>query len=312
MRFEQLEYLASVAETKSMTLTAERLFVSQQAVSSSLRNLKEELNIELFIRTSQGLELTPEGHAALKFAQIVLDGRKQLHRELNQLKHVDPSHSDTIRIASTSSALNALLPQIFSVRKQYNDTYNMTLELNEFDHMFDNLQSKRSNLCLVTINKFEFADRIRQRPMDGFHVDCLHEDGIVAVTNKKFLNEIDLKTFENLSNYMSFGHSNVKDYLHVSYGHIGQADYLRVPNPELSYIRVNDLAFCKELLIKEKAIIYMSLLAYKLFFSSKKFIKYDLKGDKTTIQHLAIYRNDHMVQIQPVVNLIKQELQKIS
>lgn len=311
MRFEQLEYLVSVAETKSMTLTAERLFVSQQAVSSSLRNLKAELDIELFIRTNQGLELTPEGHVAFKFAQIVLDRKKQLHKELNELKHVDPSQSYTIRIASTSSALNALLPQIFSVIKQYGNIYNMTLELNEFENIFDNLQSGRSNLCLVTINKFEFEDRIRQRSMDEFHVECLHEDGIVAVTNKKFLNEIDLKTFGNLSNYLAFGHTNVKDYLHVSYGHIGQADYLSVPHPDFSCIRVNDLAFCKELLLKEKAIIYMSLLAYKLFFSSKKFIKYDLKGDKITIQHLAIYRNDNIAQIQPVVNLIKKELQKI-
>ena len=41
MRMEQLKYLVDIAETKSMSKTAERMFVSPQAVSQSIKQLSD-------------------------------------------------------------------------------------------------------------------------------------------------------------------------------------------------------------------------------------------------------------------------------
>ena len=49
MRTEQLKYLVDVAETGSMNKTAERLFVSPQAVSKAIKQLEEELGVDLEI-----------------------------------------------------------------------------------------------------------------------------------------------------------------------------------------------------------------------------------------------------------------------
>jgi AraC-like DNA-binding protein len=76
MRTEQLKYLVDVAETKSMSKTAEKMFVSPQAVSQSIRQLETELDIELFVRNSQGVSLTKLGEGIVEKAKaMMLDPR---------------------------------------------------------------------------------------------------------------------------------------------------------------------------------------------------------------------------------------------
>ena len=43
MRFETLQYLVDIAETNSITRTAERFFIAQQSLSSAIINLQKRL-----------------------------------------------------------------------------------------------------------------------------------------------------------------------------------------------------------------------------------------------------------------------------
>ena len=58
MTLQQLVYAVKIADTKSMNKAAAELYVSQPALSSTIRDLEEELNIELFIRTNRGIVIT--------------------------------------------------------------------------------------------------------------------------------------------------------------------------------------------------------------------------------------------------------------
>lgn len=69
----QLEYFAQVAEQKSFTRAAEKLFVSQPALSKSIQTLEKELNTRLLERTSQGLKVTPDGELVLRYARELVD-----------------------------------------------------------------------------------------------------------------------------------------------------------------------------------------------------------------------------------------------
>lgn len=51
----------SVAENKSISKAAASLFISQPAVSITIKKLEENLNTTLFIRKSKGVELTEKG-----------------------------------------------------------------------------------------------------------------------------------------------------------------------------------------------------------------------------------------------------------
>lgn len=72
MRFtlRQLEYFIAAGETKSITLAAERINISQPSISIAISHLEQEFGVQLFIRHhAQGLSLTPAGRALLQEAK---------------------------------------------------------------------------------------------------------------------------------------------------------------------------------------------------------------------------------------------------
>ncbi|MFB7161617.1 LysR substrate-binding domain-containing protein [Streptomyces sp. NPDC001940] len=67
-----LRYFVAVAEELHFTRAAERLYVSQPALSKQIRMLERQLGTELFDRDRQGVRLTPAGTALLPHARAVL------------------------------------------------------------------------------------------------------------------------------------------------------------------------------------------------------------------------------------------------
>jgi DNA-binding transcriptional LysR family regulator len=68
----QLRTFVAVAEELSFTRAAERLFVGQQAVSKSVRQLERELGVELVERTTHDVRLTEAGRALLEAGRPAL------------------------------------------------------------------------------------------------------------------------------------------------------------------------------------------------------------------------------------------------
>lgn len=73
MRLEQLEYLISIKNNKSMHAAARELFVSQQGISKAMKELEDELHTKIFNRTSTGTYLTAEGQDIYLHARKIID-----------------------------------------------------------------------------------------------------------------------------------------------------------------------------------------------------------------------------------------------
>ena len=72
MELRHLRYFVTVAEELNISRASARLRISQPAVSRQLRDLEEELGVELFRREKHGLKLTPAGDAFLAHARDLL------------------------------------------------------------------------------------------------------------------------------------------------------------------------------------------------------------------------------------------------
>jgi len=95
MELYQLRTFAAVADEGHLTRAAERLHLSQPAVSGHVKALEQELDVRLFERAATGMVLTEAGRRLLAHAQRILsaaDGIKrealQLHGEVAGLLHV--------------------------------------------------------------------------------------------------------------------------------------------------------------------------------------------------------------------------------
>ena len=80
MNINQLKYVLEVAGSSSMREASTRLFVSQPALSASIRELEEELGILLFERTNKGISLTDEGRDFVNYAKKAV-GQYQILEE---------------------------------------------------------------------------------------------------------------------------------------------------------------------------------------------------------------------------------------
>ncbi len=72
MNINHLKYVLEIASSSSMREAAENLYVSQPALSSSVRDLEDELGILIFERTNKGISLTDEGREFLNYAKRVV------------------------------------------------------------------------------------------------------------------------------------------------------------------------------------------------------------------------------------------------
>jgi len=64
----------TVADEKNITRAAGRLYMTQQTLSRQIRHLERTLGVDLFVRTTRGVDLTPAGEALAASAADLLTG----------------------------------------------------------------------------------------------------------------------------------------------------------------------------------------------------------------------------------------------
>ena len=80
MKIEQLEQVVKIAETNSISLAAEYMFLSQPNLSMSINKLEKEIGFPIFLRTNRGVEVTPLGRTFVDSAKVILMQVKQLSK----------------------------------------------------------------------------------------------------------------------------------------------------------------------------------------------------------------------------------------
>lgn len=86
MELYQLKTFVAVAQERSLTRAAERVFTSPPAVSAQIKALEEELGVKLFDRTPRGMELTEAGNRLLADAERTLASAGRLRSAAAQIR----------------------------------------------------------------------------------------------------------------------------------------------------------------------------------------------------------------------------------
>ncbi|MGW7272619.1 LysR family transcriptional regulator [Streptomyces sp. NPDC054864] len=112
-----LRYFVAVAQELHFTRAAERLFVSQPALSKQIRALERQLGAELFARGHRGVRLTSVGAALLPQAQRVLEHWRSA---ITAVEHAKAGERATLAVGmSTRPARGGLLP---AIRSRFGDS----------------------------------------------------------------------------------------------------------------------------------------------------------------------------------------------
>ncbi|SFP31664.1 LysR family transcriptional regulator [Salibacterium halotolerans] len=129
MTLAKYEIFRKTAETKSLTRAAEKLHLTQSAVSHAMNALEAELGFSLVNRARSGLTLTENGARMLEYIKEMLYLNEKMFQEANAIRGLDIG---TVRIGTFTSVSSYWLPDIF---KTFNTKYpGITIEVYEGDY----------------------------------------------------------------------------------------------------------------------------------------------------------------------------------
>lgn len=101
MTLRHLEILKAVAETENFTKAAEKLYITQSAVSHAVRELEEQAGTLLFDRLNKSVRITESGRMLLEESLPLLASFQTLENRLGRLEQQSPIHIvSSITIAS--------------------------------------------------------------------------------------------------------------------------------------------------------------------------------------------------------------------
>lgn len=116
----KLHIFKIVATHSSFTKAGEHLFISQPAVSKTIRNLEDTYNVTLFLRKRNSIELTNEGKSFLVYTNRILEIFSEME---NQFLHKKEKFPDLITFGVSTTLANYIIPKVIAkFRIQFPET----------------------------------------------------------------------------------------------------------------------------------------------------------------------------------------------
>ena len=126
INYELYKVFYYVAKTLSFSEASKKLFISQSAVSQSIKALEKKLDQTLFIRSTKRVKLTPEGEILFKHIEPAVN---LIIREENQIMDANDLNGGQLRIGATDTICR----------------YHLVPYLKEFHEHFPNVHIKVTN-----------------------------------------------------------------------------------------------------------------------------------------------------------------------
>lgn len=199
MRIEQFEQLITIVDEKSMTKAAEKLNITQPALSISMKNLEKSLGFKLFDKVGRTLTLTQAGEEAYTCAKRIvndLDVMENICTDQHQEKH-------TLNISNSFSLLaKDTLIDIFNLMEK--DYITCRFEEASIVKCIENVFSGISEIGLIRYPAYmqNYVDKLLESKSIESHI-LAHENACVVAGKKNPLYHIDSDTIrcEHIKSY---------------------------------------------------------------------------------------------------------------
>lgn len=159
MTDRRLLYIVSTAKYGSFTAAAERVGVTQSAITKSVAELERELGYVIFNRTARGVFLTDEGRAFVERAARILDDIRELFR--GSAAKSDP-YDDTLRIGVCPASLEWLLVEPLSALMSQHPSIRLEITGGSFDKIVQQLRAGAVDVALGYEAAFETQPDFRR------------------------------------------------------------------------------------------------------------------------------------------------------
>ena len=192
MNFQQLRSIREASRRGyNLTEVANVLFTSQPGVSRQIRELEEELGVDIFERNGKRLTgLTEPGKDILPIIERLL-------LEAENLQHAGNDYSDqtkgTLAIATTHTQARYVLPKVVQGFRQNFPDVRIALQQSSPEHIAEWVLSGKADIGIATEGLSQFKDLVS--------FPCYEWNHVIVVPDGHPLLRKEQLTLEDLSNY---------------------------------------------------------------------------------------------------------------
>lgn len=159
MKIERIETFITLVDLESYSLTAEKLDISQPAVSMQIKALEEYFNTELFHKEKGQIILSPAGRVVYQEGKKILKRWGYLRQRVESKKN---TQIKKLKIASSTIPSEYLLPQIISKLNKNIESLKTEVSVGDSRSMISLLENDEVDLIIVGYkpqnNKFKAID----------------------------------------------------------------------------------------------------------------------------------------------------------
>lgn len=167
MTLVQLKYAIAVSKAQSMREAARNLYVTQPGLSAAIKELEEEIGIELFRRTHRGIAVTPDGEEFLGYARQVIEQyqlmeQKYCHKQERKTKF-------SVSMQHYTFAVNAFME---TIRQFGLEKFEFSVHETQTYEVIKDLKNFKSEIGIIAVNNFN--KQILEKLFQEFHLE-FHE-----------------------------------------------------------------------------------------------------------------------------------------
>lgn len=192
INYELYKLFNKVAKTGSFTKVAEENFISQSAVTQAMKKLENQLGGTLFIRSKQGVTLTPEGRTLYEYINGSLETLNSAENLFSKYKNLEKGE---LRIICGSTLVEiALMKPLLKFIKDYPN-----VKVTIVNDVSSNSLGKIANGS-VDLSLFNMPIK---NEYDNVKVEAISDADMCFFTNKKYYKKIEKKGFniKNINDY---------------------------------------------------------------------------------------------------------------
>lgn len=148
MTILQLKYVIAIANSSSMREAASKLFVSQPALSATIRELEEEVGIKIFDRNNKGISLTEQGSEFLSYAKQAVS-----QYELIEERYIEKDGEKRHFSVSMQHYVFAVHAFVNTIKKCDAGKYIYSVHETRTDEVLTNVRDLKSEIGVLAYSK---------------------------------------------------------------------------------------------------------------------------------------------------------------
>lgn len=149
MTLQQLKYIIEIVNCGSINEAANRLFITQPSLSKSVKELENEIGIEIFLRSNRGISLSTSGAEFLGYARQVVE-----QAELLEQRYMKKAPSKRLFSVSTQHYAFSVHAFVNTVKEFDQDEYEFAIRESKTHEIIEDVKNLRSEIGVIYINDF--------------------------------------------------------------------------------------------------------------------------------------------------------------